>query len=93
MANMEKLSIAFPHDMPAIVRQAVASSDYASASKVIREALRDWKDRRAVDREVVEELRRLWQEGLDSGLARPLDMTAIKRAARARLLATEQPDR
>lgn len=93
MANVEKLSIALPRDMVAIVRQAVESGDYASASEVIRDALRDWKDKRAVDREVVEELRRLWQEGIDSGATKPLDMTAIKHEARARLLAAEQPDR
>ena len=93
MANVEKLSIALPRDMAATVRQAVESGDYASASEVIRDALRDWKDRRAVDREVVEELRRLWQEALDSGTPKLLDMMAIKRAARARLLAAEHCDR
>ncbi len=85
MANVEKLSIALTPDMAAIVRQAVESGDYASASEVIRDALRDWKLRRAVDQEMVLELRRLWQEGLDSGPAERLDMDEIKREARARL--------
>lgn len=84
MANVEKLSIALTPDMAAIVRQAVESGDYASASEVVRDALREWKLKRAVESEVILELRRLWQEGLDSGPAEPLDMEEIKRAARAR---------
>ena len=44
MANVERLSIALTPDMATIVRQAVESGDYASASEVIRDALREWKD-------------------------------------------------
>ena len=54
--------------------------------------MRDWKLKRAVDREMVEELRRLWQEGIDGGPAEPLDMEAIKREARARLKTGEMLD-
>ena len=93
MANVAKLSIALTPDMAATVRQAVENGDYASASEVIREALREWKRKRGVDREIVEELRRLWQEGLDSGPAAPLDMDAIRREARARLTAGDKLDR
>ena len=92
MANVEKLSIALTPDMATMVHQAVESGDYASASEVIRDALRDWKLKRAIDREMVEELRRLWQEGIDSGPAEPLDMAAIKREARARFEAGEKLD-
>lgn len=92
MANVEKLSIALTPDMATLVRQAVESGDYASASEVVRDALRDWKLKRAFDREMVEELRRLWQEGIDGGLAEPLDMEAIKREARARLKTGEKLD-
>jgi antitoxin ParD1/3/4 len=83
VANVEKLSIALTPDMAAVVREAVEGGDYASASEVVREALRDWKLKRAVEGEVIAELRRLWQEGLDSGSPEPLDMQEIKRAARA----------
>ncbi len=91
MAHVEKLSIALTPDMASDVRQAVESGDYASASEVIRDALRYWKQRRTVDEEMVLELRRLWQEGLDSGPAEPLDMAEIKREARRRLGAREKP--
>ena len=92
MANVEKLSIALTPDMATLVRQAVESADYAPASEVVRDALRDWKLKRALDREMVEELRRLWQEGIDGGPAEPLDMEAIKREARARLKTGEKLD-
>ena len=84
MANVEKLSIALTADMAATVRKAVASGDYASVSEVVREALRDWQAKRAVGQDVARELRRLWDEGLASGPAEPLDMAAIKREARRR---------
>ena len=47
MANVEKISIALPADMATLVRNAVETGDYASSSEVIREALREWKARRA----------------------------------------------
>ncbi len=87
MANVEKRSVALTADMATIERQAVASGDYASASEVVRDALQEWQQKRAVDGGVAEELRRLWNEGLASGPAEPLDMAAIKREARARLSA------
>ena len=48
MANVEKISIALSADMVTLVRKAVETGDYASSSEVIREALREWKARRAV---------------------------------------------
>jgi len=48
MASIEKVSIALPSDMLAMVRHAVEGGDYASSSEVVREALREWKARRAV---------------------------------------------
>jgi len=48
MSSIEKVSIALPSDMLAMVKQAVEGGDYASSSEVVREALREWKARRAV---------------------------------------------
>ena len=47
MSSIEKVSIALPSDMLAMVKQAVEGGDYASSSEVVREALREWKARRA----------------------------------------------
>jgi antitoxin ParD1/3/4 len=67
MAQVEKVSIAVTPEMAAMLRRAVASGEYASSSEVVREALRDWKERRTLRNEAVSELRRLWDEGLASG--------------------------
>ncbi len=48
MAEIETLIITLPSDMAAAVKGAVAGGDYASSSEVIREALRDWKMKRAL---------------------------------------------
>jgi len=85
MAAIEKISVALPADMLELVRQAVKSGDYATTSEVIREALREWKGRRETREEAISELRKLWQEGIDSGGWRPFDAEEIKREGRRRL--------
>ena len=72
MATVEKISIALPPEMAALVREAVEAGEYASSSEVIREALRDWKRKRLLQRQGVGELRALWQQALNdprSGVA------------------------
>jgi antitoxin ParD1/3/4 len=90
MANVEKISIALSADMVTLVRKAVETGDYASSSEVIREALREWKARRAGRSDAVKELRLLWDEGIDSGRSADLDMTAIKKRGRQRLRASRK---
>lgn len=70
MANVEKISVALTPEMAATMRQVVESGEYASASEVMREALRDWKFRRAQREEAVRVLGRLWEDGVASGQAR-----------------------
>ena len=48
MTSIEKVSIALSREMLAVVRKAVAGGDYSSTSEVVREALREWKQRRSV---------------------------------------------
>jgi antitoxin ParD1/3/4 len=51
MADIERLTITLPSDTAAIVKDAVAGGDYASASEVVRDALHDWKVKRALQRQ------------------------------------------
>jgi antitoxin ParD1/3/4 len=83
MAKVEKLSVALTPDMATMLREAVESGDYASASEVVRDALREWKLRRGMREREVEELRRLWDEGLASGP--PVDGESAFARLRARL--------
>jgi antitoxin ParD1/3/4 len=85
MAGVSKVSVALTPELHELVQEAVATGDYASTSEVIREALRDWKERRERKREAIRELRRLWDEGIASGPAELLDIEAVKREGRRRL--------
>ena len=67
MANVEKISVAVTPEMAAAMRQVVESGEYATASEVMREALRDWRTRREQRERAIEELGRLWDEGKHSG--------------------------
>ena len=67
MPPVEKISVALPSEMIAVLRAAVESGEYSSVSEVIREALRAWKLKRKVETLELDELRRLVQEGIDSG--------------------------
>ena len=69
MQNVEKVSVALTAEQAAMVRQAVETGEYASVSEVIREALRLWKAEQQARASEVEELRRLWREGIESGPA------------------------
>ncbi len=89
MAHVEKLSIARTPEMAATVRQCVESGEYASSSEVIREALREWKLKRALQENELAELRGLWQTGLDSDPGNYTTMDDIKAEARRRLLSQE----
>lgn len=73
MANVEKISIALPQDMVGAVRAAVESGEYATASEVIREALRDWRLKRRIATLELDELRQLVREGMQSGPSVPAD--------------------
>lgn len=48
MAEIERMTITLPAEMAGAVKEAVEGGDYASSSEVVREALRDWKMKRAV---------------------------------------------
>ena len=64
MTIAEKISIALPSEMVAVVRGAVATGEYASSSEVVRDALRDWTHKRSLRQQGVVELRQVWQEAM-----------------------------
>jgi antitoxin ParD1/3/4 len=93
VATVEKLSIALTPEFAADIRQAIATGEYASTSEVVRDALRAWKQIRQGREVAIEGLRRLWQEGVDSGAGEPLDAEEIKRRGRERLAALKASKR
>jgi antitoxin ParD1/3/4 len=66
MASVEKISIALPPEMVALLRQAVETGEYASSSEVVRDALRDWTQKRNLRQQGVEELRQVWQQAIEN---------------------------
>lgn len=85
MSNVDKRSITLSPDLATAVDEAVANGEYASASEVVRDALRNWKERRDLYGYTLEELRSLIQEGIDSGQGNFRSMDEIKGEARTRL--------
>lgn len=69
MANVEKMSVALTPEMAATMRQVVDTGEYASASEVMREALREWKLRRLQREQAMVLLGRQWDAGIASGEA------------------------
>ncbi len=65
MAEIERMTITLPSEMAAVVKGAVEGGDYASNSEVVREALRDWKVKRALQARDLASL----QADIDVGLA------------------------
>ncbi len=64
MPEIERLTITLPSDMAAAVKGAVSQGDYASSSEVVREALREWKLKREIQRQELEALKADIEEGL-----------------------------
>jgi len=85
MGAVEKITIALTAEQAGFVRSAVESGQYASTSEAIREAVREWKERRDLLGYTVEDVRALVQEGLDSGPSSRLSMADVKAEARRRL--------
>jgi antitoxin ParD1/3/4 len=69
VGKVEKVSVALTPEMAAMMRRMVETGEYASVSEVVREALRDWRMLRMQREQAIEELGRLWDQGLASGTA------------------------
>ena len=69
MGKIERISVALTPELVSMVRKAVDGGSYASTSEVVRDALRVWKQQIEQRDEAMAVIRRLWQEGLESGPA------------------------
>ena len=78
-----------PH-LEELVKRKVDSGLYVSASEVMREALRLLEERDRLNAMRLEELKAAIKKGLDSGVATPLDIGAIKARGRKRLAAERE---
>ena len=87
MPEIERLTITLPSEMAAIVKGAVEGGDYASSSEVVREALRDWKMKRALQLQELSALKTDIDKGLmDLTNGRMQDFDAARIIERGRKL-------
>lgn len=92
MSTIERLTITVPAEMAATVRSAVEDGDYASTSEVVREALRDWKTKRALRLGELEALQADIDKGLsDVAAGRVQDFDADRIIERGRKLLAARP--
>ena len=84
MSNVQKVSVALTPEFMTLLKEAVKTGEYTSASEVIRDALRHWKEHRADFEHSVDELRQLWEEGIASGPGRFKSIQEIKNEAKRR---------
>ena len=84
LAHVEKISVALTPELVATLHAAVKSGGYASSSEVMREALREWKQRRIERDAAVNTLGALWDAGIESGP--PSDADDVFARVRAKLV-------
>ncbi|WP_172331816.1 type II toxin-antitoxin system ParD family antitoxin [Mangrovicoccus sp. HB161399] len=82
MATAERMTITMPTELAEVLRRAVAGGEYASASEVVREALRDWTRNRDAERLELEALRDAIKAGLESGPGIPAEQVFADLRAR-----------
>ena len=93
MAEIERMTIALTAEMAKTVRAAVEKGDYASSSEIIREALRDWSDKRMLRQRDLDALKASIQEGIDSadaGRLIPAEQVFKELRARYRRMARQR---
>ena len=73
MSAVERISVTLPAEMAAALRQTVEGGQYASASEVVREALREWSRRRDEELKDLEALREAIRRGDASGESIPAE--------------------
>ena len=93
MSDIHKVSVALTGEQIAALKAAVETGEYATTSEIVREAIRDWQFKRELRQEDLKRLRRLWNESVASGPAKPLDFGELRREARQRLTAARKSAR
>ncbi len=86
MADIHKVSVALTGEQIAALKAAVETGEYATTSEIVREAIRDWQFKHQLRQEDRKRLRQLWDEGVVSGPAEPIDFDELRRTARQRLM-------
>lgn len=76
------IKVSLPKELADFVEERVRSGEYASPDDVIGEALRVLELQSIMAGADAGELRRAWQEGIDSGDYQPIDLEEVKAEGR-----------
>ena len=90
MSDIHKVSVALTSEQIAALKAAIETGEYATTSEIVREAIRDWQFKRELRQEDLKRLRQLWDQGIGSGPAAPLDFDELRREGRQRLTAAKK---
>jgi antitoxin ParD1/3/4 len=85
MAEIQKVSVALTSEQVLSLKAAVETGEYATTSEIVREAIRDWQQKRDLRQEEIRWLREAWDKGKASGPPAPLDFDEFRREARERV--------
>ena len=83
------MTVSLPGELADFVEAKVKVGGYTSSSAVVQEALRLMERVEQRNVEKLRDLRKAWQEGIDSGEAVELDFEALKAEGRARFAASK----
>ena len=84
MDEVERLTIELPADGLAEALDAVETGEFPSLEAAVAKALDAWTADRVIARIGIDNLRRLWDEGMASGDPQPLDVEDTIREALSR---------
>jgi antitoxin ParD1/3/4 len=88
---METILVALPAEDLAELRAAVEAGEFETNGAALRDALQDWRRNREQIRQEHQRLGALWDEGVASGDAGPVDFDELQVEADARLAALLYP--
>jgi antitoxin ParD1/3/4 len=63
-ANIEKVSVALSGEQVSALKAAVEAGEYATASEIVREAVRSWQLKRELRQEDIKRPRQMWFAGI-----------------------------
>jgi len=64
MSQIERMTVALPVEMAAVIKNAVEVGNYASSSEVFRDAIRDWKLKRQMQQHEIAQIKLKVSQGL-----------------------------
>ncbi|MBC7431138.1 MAG: type II toxin-antitoxin system ParD family antitoxin [Rubritepida sp.] len=82
MTQLEHLGIDVHPDVANDLRAAVAAGEFANVSEAIQVAVESWQAHRALEGWDIEELRKLVQDGMDSGPGIPAEVVFARLRAK-----------